>query len=67
MYISKIKNTFFINFKGHIKGSGSHLQTIPNMNFGIDEKYTLMIMKSHRYVKNKFEAEMKNLSSFSCC
>ena len=42
------------------KGSGSHLQTTPNiMNFGIlDEKYTLMIMcmKSQRYrLKNFFK------------
>ena len=58
--------TTLTNKVTNLKGSDSHLQTILNMKFGIDEKYTLMIMsmKSHKYRFKNFKLEMNNLTSF---
>ena len=60
MYVVQVLHSLKISF-GHgshlLKGRGSHLQTIPIiMNFGMDEKYTVMIicMKSQKCTLKNF-------------
>ena len=52
-----IMNFLIRNVLSYVKGRGSHLQTIPIiMNFGMDEKYTVMIicMKSQKCTLKNF-------------
>ena len=52
----KKNNLYSISQSNNINGNDSHLQTIPNIiNFGMGEKYTLMIMCMKSHIKIQVE------------